>query len=110
MANSYKKRGITDIIERSPNINSQEIISDIYGYMNHTQQSTKNSNFGESKDRRRDLIERGVRLHKASGKVTNFGLPKSVCCVPAPTVSEYLQNIADYINQSSIFMMYKSEQ
>jgi len=30
--------------------------------------------------------------------------------VPAPTVSEYLQNIADYINQSSIFMMYKSEQ
>jgi len=30
--------------------------------------------------------------------------------VPAPTFSEYLQNIADYINQSSIFMLYKSEQ
>jgi hypothetical protein len=29
--------------------------------------------------------------------------------VPAPTVSEYLQNIADYINQSLIFMMYKTE-
>jgi len=46
--------------------------------MNHTQQSTKNSNLGQSRDRWRNLSDRGVRLHKASANVTNLGLPKTI--------------------------------
>jgi len=66
--------------------------------------------FGQLKHNWCTLSARGAWLYNTSGKVITLGLPKSVCCVPAPTVSEYLQNIADYINQSLIFMMYKSEQ
>jgi len=77
-------------IEKLTTINSHEIISDTqYGYMNHTQKSTKNSNFGQSRDRQYNLRARGVRLHKASANVTNFGLPKSGGFVPASLIYEF---------------------
>jgi hypothetical protein len=54
------------------------------GYMIHTQQSTKNLNFSQS--RNRDLwcnrSARGVRLHKSSASKTNSSLPKSKGFLP----------------------------
>ena len=56
--------------------------------MKYTPQSTKYSNFGQCRDRQGSLIARGVRLHKASSNVTNFGSPKARNNVPAPIVTE----------------------
>ena len=56
--------------------------------MNHTQQSTKNSNFGQSRDRRCNLSAGGVRLYKAPANVTNFGLPKTRYVVPEVIITK----------------------
>lgn len=42
--------------------------------------------------------------------VINFDFPKSMTYVSAPTVLEDDLFIADYINQSSIFVLYKNDQ
>ncbi len=39
---------------------------------------------------------RGARLHIASAKVINFGLPKSVCCVPYGASRSILVKILDF--------------
>jgi len=52
------------------------------GYMIHNQQSMRNSNFGQNRDRQRNLNAREVRLYKASANITKFGLPKTRYVVP----------------------------
>jgi len=52
--------------------------------MIHTSESTLINNFGQLRHHRCTLSAREARLHIASYKVINFGLPKSVCCVPEP--------------------------
>jgi hypothetical protein len=61
--------------------------------MNHTQQSTDNSNIGQSRDRRCNLSARRVRLHKASTNVINFGLPKTRYVVPEPNHPNMLTSL-----------------
>ncbi len=58
--------------------------------MKHTQQSTMTLNFGLSRDRHCNLSARGAKLHKALANVTNFGLPKSVGCVPKSNPANFL--------------------
>ena len=52
------------------------------GYMKQQRESTGISNFGQLRHHRCTLSVRWTWLHNASAKVTNFGLPKSVGCVP----------------------------
>jgi hypothetical protein len=53
---------------------------------------------------------RSAQLYNAYASLQLFAWAEIVGCVPAPTISEYLQNIADYINQSSFFTLHKIEQ
>lgn len=48
-------------------------------------------------------------LRSSNGNLQYFKIVRIVSSVPASTVSKDRQFIADYINQSSIFALYKNE-
>jgi hypothetical protein len=58
--------------------------------MNHTQQSTRNSNFGQFRNDWCTLTRRGAWLCNASPNRTNYGLPKK-CDVGPQEIIDRIQ-------------------